>query len=581
MSKERKYPEIIQSLYSIPFIGGVSGNAHRSDFLYLDTRTGVPLLYRWDGNPHVLTPSDEPVMGLAALHDTKPWVVFSKDVGGNEDYTLYVADYSTGKTTQVTKGAIGRLAGLFWASDDVIVVGCDKKEYYIRLYSLDGSSTSLYTTDQQIVSSDYDYHRKVVVAAVGRGPGTKIGIVDASGNVKWISESDQSEDVFPRVYPEKGYIAYSTDVSKNTEIVIRSLDTFKEIIRAPVEGDIEFLPGKGNIVWVDENTLFAAAAKDAQISPRLLTLSDKKWSHPLVDISVLISTRTSTGPVWVGSSLSQPACVQMYKDGKVITLIQPEYTGEYSPGESHWYPSFDGRKIQGWLLKNKNPHAPLLVFCHGGPNFATLNMWRPDVQHLVQAGYHVFAPNFRGSTTFGSEFKNLNIGDIGGGDLKDVLYGAKYAAEILGIKEKPGITGGSYGGYLTLQALTTQPDAWAGGVALVPWVEMVETYELADTHYRALSVYLFKGTPEENPDLYRERSPMTHLEKLKSPVLIIAGENDSRCPLSPIQKLYEKATELNLPVELEVIKEEGHKAFRISNMIKMFILQLEYLETLF
>jgi dipeptidyl aminopeptidase/acylaminoacyl peptidase len=578
MSKE-KYANLIQSLYSIPFIGGICGNAHRSEFLYLDTRTGVPLLYLWDGNSHVLTPGDEPVAGPAALHNTNPWVVFSKDVGGSEDYTLYFVDYTTKKTTQITETPIGRLAGLFWASDDIIVVGCDKKEYYIRLYSLDGSSTSLYTTDQQILSSDYDYHRNVVVAAVGRGPGSKIGIFHKE--ITWISESDQSEDTFPCVYPEKGYIAYGTDVSGNTEIVVRSIETLKEIMRAPVEGDIEFLPGHGNIVWVDENTLFAAAAKDAQISPRLLTISDKKWSPPLADISVLMSKRTSLGPVWVGSSFSQPACIQMLKEKKVVTIIQPEYTGEYPSGESHWYPSFDGRKIQGWLIKNNNPHASLVVFCHGGPNYATLNMWRPDVQQLVQAGYHVFAPNFRGSTTFGSEFKKLNIGDVGGGDSQDVLYGAQYAAKILGIKEKPAITGGSYGGYLTLRALTMQPDAWAGGVAIVPWVEMVETYNLADAHYRALSVYLFSGTPDENPELYKDRSPMAHLEKVKSPVLLIAGENDSRCPLHPIQKFYEKAKKLNLPVELEVIKGEGHGSLRISDIIKMSVLQLEYLETLF
>jgi len=267
--------------------------------------------------------------------------------------------------------------------------------------------------------------------------------------------------------------------------------------------------------------------------------------------------------VWTASSLRQPPCVQVFKNGKVTTLIQSLYTGEYISGEPHWYTSFDGRKIQGWLLKNPDPQAPLAVLCHGGPNFAIINMWRPDMQAVVQAGYHVFAPNFRGS------------------DLKDVLHGAQYAADLLELEKKPAIAGGSYGGYLTLRAVTTQPDAWAGGAALLPWVDLTAQYELADAHYRGLSVYLLGGTPEETPELYRERSPITHLSKLKSPLLLIAAENDSRCPLPPIEKFYEKAQELDLPVTLDIMKEEGHSGGKIAGMIKMYVLQLEFLKTLF
>ena len=196
---------------------------------------------------------------------------------------------------------------------------------------------------------------------------------------------------------------------------------------------------------------------------------------------------------------------------------------------------------------------------------------------IVQAGYHVFAPNFRGSATFGTEFKNLNIKDLGGGDLQDVLYGGKYAQKILGTKN-PFLVGISYGGYLALQGLTTQPDEWSGGVAIIPVVDYAACYSMADAADRSFISSYFGGTPEENPNLYEERSPITHVDKLKSPVLIIAGENDPICPLEPIKKFYERARNMNLPVRLEILKGEGHVPARVSNAIRMSILELEFLK---
>lgn len=89
------------------------------------------------------------------------------------------------------------------------------------------------------------------------------------------------------------------------------------------------------------------------------------------------------------------------------------------------------------------------------------------------------------------------------------------------------------------------------------------------------------GTPEVKPELYRERSPITYIENFKSPVLIIRGENDPRCPVQPARKFYEKSQKLNLPVKLEILKEAGHGASQIPDIIKIGVLKLEHLETLF
>jgi dipeptidyl aminopeptidase/acylaminoacyl peptidase len=348
-----------------------------------------------------------------------------------------------------------------------------------------------------------------------------------------------------------------------------------------VPGNVGFIPGIGNITWIDDNTVFVGVARKAHLSPWLLTLSDGRWTGPLNDRSVIFTTSTSDGPVWVGSSFSSPPCIYALRDGTVVTLVEQDHSDEYYAGESHWYTSFDGRKIQGWLLRNETPEAPLVVFCRGGSDAAVLSMWGTGIQEIVKAGYHVFAPNIRGSTTFGAEFENLKCGDVGGGDLQDVLYGARYAAHLLGTKRKPALVGGSYGGYLVLQALTVVPDEWAGGVAIVPIVDFVELYEQADPSYKTFIAHQFDGTLEEKPELYKDRSPITHIETLKSPVLVIAGENSQWCPPGIARKLCEKAQNMNLPVFLEVLEGENHGPSRVSHAIKTAVLELEFLEALF
>ena len=558
-TKENEYSSMVESLYKTTFLK-IASNRTQSTIVYISTKTGTPSLYLWnDGKSQVLTSDNESVTRLAALHETQPWVVFGKN--GNGQFSLCVCNYATQCITQVTENS-GRITGLFWCSDDEwIVTGCDT-QYYVSVYSRD-NVTPLFTTKEYIGAVDYDSKRKVVAAAVGRGPGTSIGLIDFAGDITWISESDQSEDTNPCVYPEKGLIAYTTDVSGDTEIVVRSLETLHSLCRV-------FSPGETTMVWVDETTLCAAIAKNAHTLLRFLTINGG-WSDP-VATSVSNLCTTKKGPLWINSTFSQPTRVQTVKNKKVVTLLG-HTTDTYIPGESHWYKTFDGRKIQGWLLRATNAKA-LVVYCHAHPFTALSNRWAPPVQALAQAGYHVFIPNIRGSATFGPAFKSLIKGELGRGDVKDIVCGANYAATLLKTGP-PALVGDNYGGYLVMQALITS-HTWAGGVAATPWVDLFELYKTADFHDKPLLKYLLGGTPEEIPSIYKERSPITYIELLENPVLII-HINDPKHPFHSIKALYEGAGIFDVPVDLEIIKETP----TIETAVTLSVLQIEYLKTLF
>ena len=575
--EESPHYSLAQALYNLPRLMGVVGNRRRPDILYRSSSTGAPLLYRWDaamGAAALLTPGEEPVLGVAALHDTQPWLALAQDKGGSENAALHWLNIETGERRVVTE-EIGRIWSIHWHTDQSwIVIGSDHNQNYVRHIDADGAQRTLYHPASWVLGNALDAPRRRLILALNRGPSTNydLAILDlTNGEIEqWLSESDNSRDVSPAVAGET--LAYVTNVGGDETIVCRSLLDWREIGRFAVPGDCL------ELTWADDHTLLAMVAHQALIGPRLLNVRDGQWTPRLSAGSSWSMAATSQGPVWIESSWDKPSALCVRRGDSAETLLSAAPAQHYIGGESHWYPSFDGRRIQGWLLRQPNPNAPLVVYVHGGPTSVTADMWRTDVQALAQAGFQLFAPNYRGSTSFGSEFRDLNIGDVGGGDAQDVLYGARYATQLLGLRTKPAIMGGSYGGYLTLWALTTQPEEWAGGVGFVPVADWVEDYYLLDASFRYYDVHFLGGTPEEEPELYRERSPITHLAQLQAPLLIIHGENDSRCAIQPVIRFTEQARRHNQPVRMVITRDEGHGSVRNVNALRDMVLAPDHLK---
>lgn len=568
---------MVSRLHSYPLFYFLGGNRHRSDFLYVSTESGLPLLYLWQrelGKGKLLTPGDEPVLpilGAAALHPSKPLVVFPKDKNGNSDYEIFSLDYSTDHLKRVA-GPSGRIFYTFWLKDDEwIIVGHDKQTVYARNLHQDGTTRDLYTTDEQVLGAAYDDQRQILVISIGREK-AKLAIIDASQAklLNWVPEVGIPPFYPPSVYPETGLLAYTVDKETHQELVIRSIDDLKEINRIRI-------PGFGSLEWVDQHRLFGVLLDDGRLSPRMVDQETGEWTRPLAEVSALFSAITREGPVWVANGLLQPPFLQALRNETVVNLMGPSPAAQNIGVENHHYKSFDRETIQGWLLRNPDPDAPLVIYLHGGPTTTQGDWWFPEIPAVAMAGYHVFAPNFRGSDGFGKRFRDLNIGDLGGGDLRDVRTGAEYAKSILKDAGKAALFGGSYGGYLTLQGLVTDPEEWAGGVAIAPDTDWAETYALADAHYRRFCVHFFGGDPDQKPNLYKDRSPITQIARLASPVLVLHGDNDNITPLTPVRKFAEKAKQLGVPVELVVTPDEGHGSLHNVNAIRDIVLTLEHL----
>ena len=173
----------------------------------------------------------------------------------------------------------------------------------------------------------------------------------------------------------------------------------------------------------------------------------------------------------------------------------------------------------------------------------------------------------------------MDLSDAGGGDLEDVVCGAEWLAKQPEIdNSKIAIMGGSYGGFMTLIALTKKPEVFAAGVAYVPVTDWLEMYALSDAEYRKFMEKLFGGPPEKREQLYRDSSPITYLSQIKAPVLISCGRHDSRCPIQPVEKFVKRLKEMQHPHEFRVEEKEGHGFARVEALIREVTTWVEYLK---
>ncbi|HEX9725659.1 MAG TPA: S9 family peptidase [Vicinamibacteria bacterium] len=207
------------------------------------------------------------------------------------------------------------------------------------------------------------------------------------------------------------------------------------------------------------------------------------------------------------------------------------------------FPSFDSREITGYLyvpeLATADKPVPLIVTPHGGPTSHWRNSWHPFVQLLVQRGYAVLAPNVRGSSGFGREFENLNDGDWGRGDLEDLITGAKRAMERPEIRDdRAAIWGVSYGGFLTLAAITRYPDFFACAIEALGMPDLENLYRETTEEGRA---YLDReiGPLRGNLTLYRELSPVKDVSRVRTPLLSFHGEIYPLVPYSTKKSFFD------------------------------------------
>ncbi|MER5401263.1 prolyl oligopeptidase family serine peptidase [Streptomyces sp. NPDC002599] len=223
--------------------------------------------------------------------------------------------------------------------------------------------------------------------------------------------------------------------------------------------------------------------------------------------------------------------------------------------------------------------CPAVFLLHGGPDEHDQDAFDPVVAAWVDHGFAVIRVNYRGSTGYGPAWTEALRQAVGLTELEDVAAIRSLAVE-QGLVD-PGrlvLAGWSWGGYLTLLGLGTQPTDWAVGLAGAPVADPAAAYRDSMEEIRALDRSLFGGTPDEVPDRYRAASPSTYLDSVRSPVLVIAAANDARCPPGQIEAYAKALSQRGVPCAYH-LTDDGHSTTSTDNRVALFRLQLEFAVT--
>ncbi|WP_265111775.1 S9 family peptidase [Halosolutus halophilus] len=287
------------------------------------------------------------------------------------------------------------------------------------------------------------------------------------------------------------------------------------------------------------------------------------------------------------------------------TLLEAEYgpfdpedfaDAEYVTFRSDGVPETPARAVEhapseeleiGALLYDSGQRpSPLVVNPHGGPRSRDDKSFDLYTQVLVSQGFSVLQVNYRGSTGRGREFVERLIDDWGGAEQGDVATAVEHVLETRDWLDDDRVVvfGGSYGGYSTYWQLVQYPDLYDAGIAWIGLTDLEDMYENTMPHFRTELMEKYLGAPDENPTLYEERSPITHVENLSAPLLIVHGVSDHRVPVSQA-RLFRNALEdagfeagANGDFEYQELGEEGHASTDRNQKLRMFRQVGEFLD---
>lgn len=593
----------IEQFYANTRFGGGQFSADETRLLVNSDESGIFNLYEIniaDGSKRAVTQSaDESFFAVDYLPGSND-ILYSADKGGNEIDHLYLLK-EDGTTTDLTPGENEKASFFMWSLDkqSFFYTSNKRDEKYFDVYKMalsDWKPVLIYENTDGLDVTDISYDEKIIAITkpvttsenqlfvVNRETGdrTEISMPDQKGSY---SSSGFSKD--------NRHLYYITDAGKEFAYLVQyDLQSGERKTLHETNWDVMYS-------YLSENEKYRVIGINADGKNEIIVKENatgKSIDFPSIpdgDITgVAIADSEKLIRLSVGTSKA-PNNIYVYNiESKELKKLTESLNKEINPddlvsAEVVRFRSFDDLEIPAIYYKphqaSKENKVPALVWVHGGPGGQSRTGYFALIQYLVNHGYAVLAVNNRGSSGYGKTFYKMDNKNHGDKDLKDCIAGKDWlAAQDYIDGERIGIIGGSYGGYMTMAAMTFAPEEFNVGVNIFGVTNWLRTLKSIPPYWESFRTALYDelGDPyTADSTRLHAISPLFHADKVKNPVMVLQGANDPRVLQIESDEIVEAVKKNNVPVEYVVFPDEGHGFIKKENEIKGYSQILKFLDT--
>ncbi len=535
-------------------------------------------------------------------------IVYLQDVGGDEDWHVYVVNLKTGDTKDLTplEGVAAQIEGVSHKHPGEILIGLNDRNAQLHdLYRVDletGARTLVVENEGFlgfIIDDDYD-----VRFAMRFSPDGSTQVVKADGEGGWEPYATiPQEDTLttsPAGFDKSGETLYMLDSRGRDTAALVALDLKtgeQETIASSDKADVS-----GALAHPTEKTIqavnFTYARREWQVFDDEVA-ADLEHLKSVADGELQVASKSLDDRHWIVAFVMDNGPVRYYhfdRESNETTFLFTNRQDLEGLPLAQMHPVLiearDGLELVSYLTLppgsdtdgDARPEEPLpmVLLVHGGPWSRDSWGYSPLDQLLANRGYAVLSVNFRGSTGFGKEFANAGNKEWGGKMHLDLIDAVNWAvAERVAAKDQIAIAGGSYGGYATLVGLTMTPEVFACGVDIVGPSNILTLLSTIPAYWQP-AIQMFKDrvgdfTTDEGKAFLKSRSPLTYVDQIVRPLLIGQGANDPRVKQSESDQIVSAMQKHNIPVTYVLFPDEGHGFARPDNNLAFFAVMEAFL----
>jgi len=599
-SKIQRYP--VEKFFSIRTIFGYTLSQNNKEIFYITNTTGLPQIWTVPiegGWTNQLSTWNDAIRAVYHAPKSKE-LIFLSDISGNENMQLYKMPDDGGNVTYLTEGFEDSQCYFhkFNKKGNKFLFSTNKR----LKYNFDTYIKDLKTNENILVKQFEDHYptqseswssneRYITFLKFYGNINIDILLYDTKDETLInITEHNISENVFNAVteFDKKNNGFYFISDEGREFKGIKYYDIKKKKSKWMIKEKWDVTSFSFSF---DHNYLVWTVNVNGSNLPKLMNLKNgkvQKLRLPKANYSSIKFTHDNKKLVYLCDGPLNPNDIFVYELKKqtkkqITNAFVGDVTGKgLTKPKDVFFRSFDGLKIHCLLYVpkglKKDGQNPAVVWPHGGPEHQEMHNFSRYVQVMVNAGYIVICPNFRGSTGYGKSFQKMIYRDWGGAEFKDVLGSVDYLKQSGYVDSKKiAVVGGSFGGFMCLTCITRAPEIWKCAIDIFGPSNLFTFINSVPEHWKKGTDELV-GNSEKDKDMLTDRSPINYVDNINCPLLVVQGKHDPRVVEAESEQIVNILKERNKPVEYILLEDEGHGFSKVSNQIKVFDAKIKFLD---